>query len=168
MTADVKIAPGVLFLPHLCYAISVMQVVEMMKTHVVKTTPDASLGEAVDLMDLYQVGSLPVVDAEGALCGMLSESDVLRALLDGVPPPETFSESQAMQVLGAGGASAGRIAAYMTQPALSISEHAEGKLAARLLLASGFKRLPVVDEHNRVVGVLNRIDVIQAVFENTL
>jgi CBS domain-containing protein len=146
----------------------VMQVVELMKTHVVKTTPDATLGEAVDLMDLYQVSSLPVVDTEGVLCGMLSESDVMRALLDSASPLKAFSEAQVTQALRAGDARLHRIADYMTQPAIHISEHADIREAARILLTCGLKRLPVTDEHNRVVGALNRIDVVQAVFEDTL
>ena len=36
------------------------------------------------------------------------------------------------------------------------------------LFTCGLKRLPVTDEHNRVVGVLNRIDIIQAIFEDTI
>jgi len=58
-----------------------MQALELMKTHVVKTTPDATLSEAVDLMDLYQVSGLPVVDGEGRLVGMLTEQDVIRAAM---------------------------------------------------------------------------------------
>ena len=145
-----------------------MQVVELMKTHVVKTTPDAPLGEAVDLMDLYQVGSLPVVDERGVLCGILSESDVMRALLDSSLPLKTLSEAQAEQVLEGAGVSARRVADYMTQPAVSVSEHADAGKAARMLLTSGLKRLPVTDEQDRVVGTLNRIDVIQAVFEDQI
>lgn len=146
----------------------VMQVVELMKTHVVKTTPEATLGEAVDLMDLYQVGSLPVVDVEGRLCGMLSESDVMRALLDNASPLRSLSEAQATQVLRAGDAKLRRVADYMTQSAIPISEHADIQQAARMLFTCGLKRLPVTDEHNRVVGALNRIDIIQSIFEDTI
>ena len=44
-----------------------MQVMEVMKTHVVKTSPEATLSQAVDLMDLYQVNCLPVVEEDGRL-----------------------------------------------------------------------------------------------------
>src|SRR5579884_1638928 len=40
-----------------------MRTLERMKTYLVTTTPDASLREAADLMDLYQSSVLPVVDA---------------------------------------------------------------------------------------------------------
>src|SRR5260221_12958353 len=64
-----------------------MQVRELMKTHVVKTTPDAPLAEAVDLMDIYQVNSLPVVDTEGRLVGILSEEDIWCAAHGSLPCP---------------------------------------------------------------------------------
>src|SRR6185437_13743482 len=58
-----------------------MQAQELMRVHIVKARPEDTLREAVDLMDLYQVTGLPVVDATGQLIGMLTERDVMRALL---------------------------------------------------------------------------------------
>lgn len=144
-----------------------MQVHELMKTHVVKTTPDATLAEAVDLMDLYQSSSLPVVDSQGILCGMLSEGDVLRAL-----NLQELSDAYAGHLREAvsKAASAGdfRIGAYMTQPALSVSENADIWDAAQLLLTRRLKRLPVTREDGQVVGVLTRLDVCEAIFEGNL
>ena len=169
----------------------VMQALELMKTHVVKTTPYASLGEAVDLMDLYQVNGLPVVDEDEILCGMLTEDDVLRALkdvssittasarpqtkradggkeLEVLEPEEPGPEAQAEFLLRAQAAAHLLVGDYMTQPAISISEHTPAHLAARDLLIRRLKRIPVTDEQGRVVGVLNRADVFQAIFEQTI
>ena len=148
-----------------------MQALELMKTHVVKTTPDSTIGEAVDLMDLYQVSGLPVVDAEGVLCGVLTEQDVLRAML-------TTRAARANDALCAGEASHPAFSAqaanalptrdYMSTPAQSVSEHDDALAAAHLLLTHNRKFLPVVDQNRRVVGMLYRIDVLQAVFEGLL
>lgn len=135
-----------------------------MKTHVVKTSPDASLGEAADLMDLYQVNGLPVVDAEGVLCGYLSEADLLSAM--------HLSDSGATS-----GDIAGRdrrsvrekaVGGVMRTAVVSVSEDIQLIDACHLLLDHRLKRVPVVDVRGRVVGVLNRIDVIQAIFEGTV
>lgn len=131
-----------------------------MKTHVVKTTPEATLSEAVDLMDLYQVSGLPVVDEAGRLCGMLTESDVVRALL-----PDGAGVALASAQRGAG---EHRVQDYMSRPAISISEHADVEQAAEQMIASRLKRLPVITDEEKVVGVLNRIDVIQALFEGNI
>jgi CBS domain-containing protein len=129
-----------------------MQVLEIMKTHVVKTTPDATLAQAVDLLDLYQSTGLPVIDAQGVLCGMLTESDILRA---------------ARRVSGAG-AGVQCVADWMSSPAISVRENESLQVASLLLLREGLKRLPVTTEDGRVVGVLNRIDLIQAIFEGAI
>ena len=129
-----------------------MQVLEIMKTHVVKTTGEATLAEAADLIDLYQTTGLPVVDSEGVLQGMLTEGDIFRA------------------VCSLTGLSAGReaVRGWMTAPAISIGEHAQVSDAARLLQINGLKRLPVITETGQVVGIVNRIDLLQAVFEDAI
>jgi CBS domain-containing protein len=49
-----------------------------MSRSVFTCSPDEELGQAEDRMRLYQVRRLPVVDAEGALVGLLSLGDVAR------------------------------------------------------------------------------------------
>ena len=50
-------------------------------THAPRTIgEDASLREAADCMADHRIGCLPVVDGEGHLAGLLSETDLLRAL----------------------------------------------------------------------------------------
>jgi CBS domain-containing protein len=129
-----------------------MQVLEIMKTHVVKTTGEATLAEAADLLDLYQTTGLPVIDAEGFLHGMLTETDIVRA-------------ARALTGHRAAGA---LVKAWMTAPAVSVHESADVTEAAHILLTKGLKRLPVVTDAGAVVGVLNRIDLLQAVFEGAL
>lgn len=50
-------------------------------THAPQTlTCDASLAEAAEHMALQRIGCLPIVDEDGKLAGLLSETDVLHAL----------------------------------------------------------------------------------------
>ena len=147
-----------------------MQALELMKTHVVKTTPEASLSEAVDLMDIYQVNGLPVVDSEGRLCGMITEHDILSALLPkgGKTMPDSPSECVPLASLLNASAGDSPVGSWMTRPAIFIEEKADITEAALLLLRHGLKRLPVVSTDGQVIGTLNRIDVFQAFFEGNL
>lgn len=129
-----------------------MQVLEIMKTHVAKATGTATLAEAVDLLDLYQTTGLPIVNASGNLEGMLTEHDVLRA----------------MRALSGAVASRQPVRDWMTAPAISVSENEDVVTAARLLKTLGLKRLPVTTEAGKVVGFLNRIDLLQAIFEGAI
>src|SRR5699024_10112457 len=124
--------------------------------------PESTLSEVVDLMDIYQVNALPVVDTEGRLCGMITEHDVLRAML-----PQG-RESLAGRKGLASDAGDARTADWMTAPAVFVQEDSDANTAAALLLRTGFKRLPVVGFEGKVVGTLNRIDVFQAYFEGSL
>ena len=55
----------------------------------------------------------------------------------------------------------------MTSPAISVSEDMDASVAVRLLILHRLKRLPVLDSLGRVIGTLNRIDVLQAIFEGS-
>jgi signal-transduction protein with cAMP-binding, CBS, and nucleotidyltransferase domain len=57
---------------------------------------------------------------------------------------------------------------WMTVPAISVSENEDVATAALLLTVNRLKRLPVTTEAGQVVGMLNRIDLMQAVFEGTV
>lgn len=139
-----------------------IQTLEMMKTHVQRIAPDAHLSEAVDLMDLYQVRSLPVVDSEGSLIGILSERDILTAI---------FAEAEALERNSfSSWARAGErlVCDLMTSPVVSVHETEEVHGALLLMFQHELNRIPVLTEQNRVIGILNRVDVLQALFEGTL
>lgn len=54
-------------------------IAELMSTDVISVSPDATIGEAIDLIVEHRVGAVPVVDeASGDLVGIVSYIDVLR------------------------------------------------------------------------------------------
>lgn len=59
-----------------------MEVSEVMARDVITVTPESPLGEAASLMASHHFGSLPVVDAEKNIVGIITESDLFRALAD--------------------------------------------------------------------------------------
>jgi CBS domain-containing protein len=67
------------------YLQSGVEVSEVMHRGVVTATPDMPVTEAADLMVSHRIGGLPVVD-KGRLLGIITESDVFRALVEGLRP----------------------------------------------------------------------------------
>jgi len=57
-----------------------MQALEVMQRKVVTVTAEASIDEAVRLMILHRIGSLPVLEAAGFLVGILCQSDLVRRI----------------------------------------------------------------------------------------
>lgn len=130
-----------------------MKVVELMRVHVDRITPDSTLREAVDMFDLYRVPALPVVDAEGVIVGIVWESDLNSRVL---------AEPLEWQKAGAT-----PIRDVMASPAASIDENADVPDALNLMREHGLERIPVTGE-SRLVGMLSRNDICQAILDGRL
>lgn len=59
-----------------------VEVSEVMHRPVITIAPDENLAEAARQMIDNRIGGLPVMDAGGQLVGILTETDLLRALID--------------------------------------------------------------------------------------
>jgi acetoin utilization protein AcuB len=66
-------------------SLAALPVEQVMTRAALTVSPETTLREAALLMHERRVGALPVVEAGGRVVGMLSEVDVVRALLDGLP-----------------------------------------------------------------------------------
>ena len=133
-----------------------MKVLELMKVHVIKAGADATLGDAVDMMDLYQITTLPVVDEQDRLIGVISESDIVRSVL----PPFLNSAVDVPD-------RSADVASRMSASVVSVDEGADVIEAARIMLERDLKRLPVTSE-GKLVGTIGRIDICQAILEGQL
>ena len=91
---------------------------DAMSQPVVCCTPDTSISECARLMEQHQVRRLPVVDANGALCGMVAQGDLARRsssrtaakVVERVSEPNVFASSVGERSRGAqtSGAAGGR------------------------------------------------------------
>lgn len=145
-----------------------MKVLELMRVHVNKIGPDATLPDAIDIMDLYQVVTVPVVDAEGRPLGVVTESDIEDALLipyeavaSALPSPTRDADLQHL----IDRAKKTTIAEVMSSPAICVDEQTDVLEAASLMLSHGYKRVPVTSG-GRVIGTVGRIDICQGVLQS--
>ncbi len=132
-----------------------MLVREAMTPRPVTVRPDSSVKEALALLDRHSVTMLPVTSAQGVLVGILSEADVIRdrvgpdARATILPPDEARTDF----VLD-------NVAEVMNHRSVTVREDTDLADAAELMTSTSVKSLPVVDDHNRVVGVLSRRDIV--------
>ena len=116
-----------------------MKVKDIMTTAVQTVGPNASLKEVAVLLSKLRISGLPVVDATGAVIGVVSKTDILRK-----------------------GSSAARTAGEaMTAPAVTIDPDRSVSAAAALMLELGIARLPVL-EGGSLVGLVSRSDLVRA------
>jgi len=106
---------------------------------------DASVVDAARIMAEEDVGSVPVVDADAILAGMITDRDIaLRVVAAGKDPSST---------------TAGEIATRQVSPAYPDEplDEALEQMAYRQV-----RRLPVIED-DRVVGILAQADVVHEV-----
>lgn len=141
-----------------------MQVKDAMTTPVVSVAPDATVAEAIALMTGHRISGLPVIDARGALAGMVSEGDFLRRTENG-----TLGDRPGwLETFIFPGAAAERYARtharhvreVMTRDVAWISQEAPLHEAVAMMEARGVKRLPVLAGET-VAGIISRADVLR-------
>jgi CBS domain-containing protein/nitroimidazol reductase NimA-like FMN-containing flavoprotein (pyridoxamine 5'-phosphate oxidase superfamily) len=123
---------------------------EVMTRDVITVEAHTPFQEVVDLLAAGQVSAVPVLE-DGRVVGVLSEADLLGELdLDGAQADRPVART------------AGEVAAeVMTGPAVTVGAQNSLLAAARLMTARRIKRLPVVDEEGRLVGILSRRDLLR-------
>ncbi|WP_328907648.1 CBS domain-containing protein [Streptomyces sp. NBC_00234] len=111
------------------------EVGRLMTDEVVSAVPSTSFRNVAKLLAAHDISGVPVLDEEDRVLGVVSESDLL-----------------ARRALTAGD--------LMTTPAVTV--HAEQTVAdaARLMVRLGVERLPVVDEEERLIGIVTRRDLL--------
>jgi CBS domain-containing protein len=140
---------------------------DVMSTLPVWVSETASFREIAARLRECRVSALPVIDAHGKVTGVVSEADLLvkEAALD---EPGGVAGLLAGVVHRATRAKAGGVTAadLMTSPAVTIGPDDAVEHAARLMCDRKVKRLPVIDQGGRLVGIISRTDIL-AVFDRT-
>jgi len=132
-----------------------LRVSAVMHRNVVTVWPETSFQEIARILVGRRISAVPVVDADRHVLGVVSADDLLTTR----PLPFHYSQ-RASRV--APGRAAGRTAArLMSAPALLIGPDTTVARAADLMQARHVKRLPVVDEQRRLLGIVARSDLLE-------
>ena len=142
-----------------------LRVANVMQRGVESVGPETPLAEVVERLLARGYTTLPVVDADGRVVGVVADSDLLRSgttplsvSLQKVAGPELVQETLAR--LKSNGGTVERV---MTTKVVSVTSETSLREAARLMHERGLKHLPVVDGDGRLVGVLGRLDILNAI-----
>jgi CBS domain-containing protein len=139
-----------------------MKIAEIMTAEVRTISPSASLKEAAELMLAHRISGLPVVDGNGEVLGVISETDILfkermrEVRKQGLLVRHAVDEEESLKL------SARTVGAAMTMPAVTIGADRPVSEAATLMLERRVNRLPVVDSELRLVGLVTRSDLVRA------
>jgi CBS domain-containing protein len=127
---------------------------DWMTRNVVTISPETTLPEAHKLMTDQKIRRLPVV-VEGRLVGIVTRGDVRGAEPSGATSLSIWEVNYLLAKL--------KIGELMTKHPATISPDETIGEAARLMLERKISGLPVVDNEQRVVGIITESDIFRLV-----
>ena len=142
-----------------------MRVAEVMRRDVAMVHPGSPITQVIELLLNRDYTALPVVDGDGKVVGMISDNDLLTRggmrvtiSLKKATDPEYVRE----------------LHESLENPSITVAEVMTGNIvtaspdmvlgrAARLMVEKHIKRLPVVDQAGKLVGILGRLDILNTI-----
>jgi CBS domain-containing protein len=143
-----------------------MKAADIMTKDVITVSDQSCVQDAAMLLLQHRVSALPVVDSAGKLVGIVSEGDLMRRVEAGTQRQRawwiemlTESESLAREFVKE---NARKITDVMRRKVVTAQPDTELGEIANLLEKHGIKRVPIV-ENDRVVGIVSRANLVQAI-----
>ncbi len=128
---------------------------DWMAREVVTAAPGTRLLDADKLMREHGIRRLPVVDEDGRLLGIVTYGDVREARPSGANSLTTWEMNYLLANLTLG--------EVMSKEPMTITPDAMIGEAASKMLHYRISGLPVVDEENRVIGIITESDIFRLV-----
>ncbi|GAB4457750.1 MAG: DUF190 domain-containing protein [Anaerolineales bacterium] len=140
-------------------------VAEVMTRKVVTLNETTPIAQAWETMLKHLLKALPVLNQNGEVTGILTDEDLLEraGLEQRLSIAERLDEKTLQAELNSLRTSPLTVADVMTAPAITIRGDEPLSLAAARMAEHGIKRLPVLDEQGKIIGVLSRVDVLKQV-----
>lgn len=122
----------------------VHEILEWRLPRLITITPDASVSEAADLLTKEQIGAVVVISEPAGIAGIISERDIVHAI----------SKNR--------GAVLDRpVSDYMTEEVITCSPSSNVEALARDMTENRIRHLPVLDDDNKLVGVVSIGDLVK-------
>lgn len=130
--------------------------------------PETPLKEAIQILAERRISGLPVVDSQGELVGIISETDLMWQET-GVTPPAyimfldsvIYLKNPAAYDRDLHKALGQTVGEVMSKNPVAISPEKPLKEAAQIMHDRNIHRLPVLDAQGQVMGILTRGDIIR-------
>ena len=123
----------------------------MTHRHVISLGPQANVREAACAMTVANCGSVLIIDTHGALLGIVTERDLMTRVLAKALDPEKTPVSE-----------------VMTRNPICIGPEALVADAVVIMIERGFRHLPVLGAHSKIMGVFSVRDALPREIGNAL
>ena len=151
-----------------------MKVKDVMTRDVVAIGLSAPLREIYGILCEKNIGGVPVSDGEGNLLGMVTKTELIDVLI-----PDYFDMIGDFLFIDDLGALEEKLEFMpslelfiaedlMIKNVISINENASLMKAPVLMNKYNIRRLPVVKDNNKLVGIITRMDICKALFNGEM
>lgn len=132
----------------------------LMVGDVVAVDRDTPFKDVARLLGGHRISGLPVVDGDDHVLGVISETDLM--LRQARDPDRHAWRIRRRAPRGTAARSRARTAGgLMSAPAVTVRADTTVPEAAQLMIRRRVQRLPVVDEEDRLVGIVTRRDLLE-------
>lgn len=140
---------------------------EVMTREVATLSPNMSVADAWQKMLDLLIKAMPVVDENGQVVGMLTDEDLLEraGVQQRLSVAERLDELFLSEEIARLRQSPLTVSEVMSKPVITVKAGDALGLAAARMAKEGIKRLPVLGEQGKLVGVLSRADILRLLTE---
>jgi CBS domain-containing protein len=144
-------------------------VADVMSRDPIMVKPQTPIKEAIKILAEQRISGLPVVDDAGSLVGVISETDLLWQET-GVEPPVyimfldsvIFLENPARHEQELHKALGQTVGEVMSTNPVTVESEQPLRKAAKLMQEKSIRRLAVVNDQGKVIGILTPGDIVRA------
>lgn len=108
-------------------------------------SPDSTVSEIADIMDLQDIGAVPVVDENNQLIGVVSERDIVRKLVKNGRDSDLVTAKD-----------------IMTSKVITVTKQTSQTEAFQLMKSNNIRHLPIIDEHQKLINFISHRDLVHS------
>ena len=123
-----------------------VKVSDIMTSPVIAVGPEAKVDEGYRTMLRFGVKSLPVINENGEVEGIMTRKDLDKAHIHGLDRAN--------------------ISDFMTRGVISLSAEASIDEAHRMMATYGFEKMPVLDKNGKIAGTISRAGLLKALYHS--
>ena len=141
------------------------RVKDVMSRDIVSLPAEATIHEALAMMTKNRVSALPIVDRHNHCAGIFTTTDLLDVTWDvddDVHQIDVVDPTSRRLLVDKLVESLGNetVASYMSEDVSTVNSEATLAIAARYMLQRQVHHLPVVDDEDRLVGIISTTDIL--------
>ena len=111
--------------------------------------PDSTVSEIADMMDLQDIGAVPVVNENNLLMGVVSERDIVRKLVKNGRDSDLVTAKD-----------------IMTSKVITVTKQTTQAYAFQLMKSNNIRHLPIIDEHKKLINFISHRDLVDSIQGN--